>query len=241
VVERRLVLAEQRSALLEPHLAPRERHWASLERHSAPDGWRRAVRVAAAAASPGPWGVGLLPGRVRLSVAVVRLARRRAQPGVSAERVRQRPAQVALAEQALPPEARLEGSAEQARQRVAQAASAEPGQQPEARVASAQQAALPPEGRDAAAGRLPAADAVGAAPDVEAALRPEVPRALAAEVPGAAVAEAVPPAWAAPDAPALPLAVLSALVFRPDRLRWPAPPRAVRFARATVGLRTASP
>jgi hypothetical protein len=207
-----------------------------------PDGWRRrAVPVVAAAASPRPRGVELLPERVRLFAAVVRPARHRARPGVWAERVRQRPAQVALAEQALPPEARLVGSAERARQRVAQAASTEPGQRPEVQVVSEHQAALPPEGRDAAVGRLPAADAVGAAPDAAAVQRPEVPRALAAEVPGAEVAEAVSPAWAAPGALVPPLAVPSALAFRPDRLRSPAPQPAVRFGRATTGLRIASP
>jgi hypothetical protein len=132
-------------------------------------------------------------------------------------------------------------SAQQARPRVRPAVLAEQALQREARAASAQQAALPPEGRDAAAGRLPAADVVGAAPDAEAALRPEVPRALAAEVPGAEVAEAVPPAWAAPGALVLPLAVPSALAFRPDRLRSPAPQPAVWFGRAATGLQIASP
>jgi hypothetical protein len=108
-------------------------------------------------------------------------------------------------------------------------------------VSGQQAAALPPEGQDAAAGRLPAADAVGAAPDAEPALRPEVPRALAVEVPGAEVAAAVPPAWAAPGALARLWAALSALAFRPDRLRSPAPQPAVRFGRATTGLRIASP
>jgi hypothetical protein len=79
----------------------------------------------------------LLPERVRLFAAVVRPARRRAQPGVSAERVRQRPAQVALAEQAWQPAARLERSAEPVLQRVAQVASAEPGQRREAQAVSA--------------------------------------------------------------------------------------------------------
>jgi hypothetical protein len=132
----------------------------------------------------------------------------------SAERVRQRAQPEVLAEQVL--------------------------QQREARVASAQQAAaLPPGGRDAAAGRLPAADAVGVAPGVEAALQPEARRALAAQVRGAAAAVR---AWAVPGALALPLAVLSVLVFRPGRLRSaPAPPPAVRFAHATTGLRIASP
>ena len=104
-------------------------------------------------------------------------------------------------------------------------------------VSGQQAAALPPEGQDAAAGRLPAADAVGAAPDAEPALRPEVPRALAVEVPGAEV----PPAWAAPGALARLWAALSALAFRPDRLRSPALQPAVRCGRATTGLRIASP
>jgi hypothetical protein len=130
-------------------------------------------------------------------------------------------------------------SVEQARQRAQPEVLAEQVlQQREAWVASAQQAAaLPPEGRDAAAGRLPAADAVGAAPGVEAALQPEARRALVAQVRGAAAAVR---AWAVPLA--LPLGVLSVLAFRPGRLRSaPAPPPAVRFAHATTGLRIASP
>jgi hypothetical protein len=132
-------------------------------------------------------------------------------------------------------------SVEQARQRAQPEVLAEQVlQQREARVASAQQAAaLPPEGRDAAAVRLPAADAVGAAPGVEAAPQPEARRALVAQVRGAAAAVR---AWAVPGALALPLAVLSVLAFRPRRLRSaPAPPPAVRFGHATTGLRIASP
>jgi hypothetical protein len=129
-------------------------------------------------------------------------------------------------------------SVEQARQRAQPEVLAEQVlQQREARVASAQQAAaLPPEGRDAAAVRLPAADAVGAAPGVEAAPQPEARRALVVQVRGAAAVRA----WAVPLA--LPLAVLSVLAFRPGRLRSaPAPQPSVRFGHATTGLRIASP
>jgi len=161
--------------------------------------------------------------RARLSVAVLRPARRRAR--VSAERVRQRPAQLASAERAL--------------RRPVQVASAEPARQREAQVASVLQAAAPPEGRDAAAVRLPAADAVGAVLGVEAAPQPEARRALVARVRGAAAAVR---AWPVPGARALPSAVLSALAFRPDRLRSAlAPQPAVRFGPATTRLRIAWP
>jgi len=134
-------------------------------------------------------------------------------------------------------------SVEQARQRAQPEVLAEQVlQQREARVASAQQvAALPPEGRDAAAVRLPAADAVGEVPGVEVARQPEARRALVAQVRGAAAAAALR-AWAVPLA--LPLGVLSVLAFRLGRLRSapaPPPPPAVRFAHATTGLRIASP
>jgi hypothetical protein len=130
-------------------------------------------------------------------------------------------------------------SAEQARQRAQPEVLAEQGLQREAQVASAQQAAaVPPAGRDAAAVRLPA---VGAVLGVEAAPQPEARRALVARVQGVAAAAAVR-AWPVPDARALPSAVLSALAFRPDRLRSVlAPQPAVRFGRATTGLRIASP
>ena len=159
---------------------------------------------------------------------------------VSAERVRQRPAQLASAERALRRPVQV-ASAEQARQRAQPEVLAEQGLQREAQVASAQQAAaVPPEGRDAAAVRLPAADAVGAVLGVEAAPQPEARRALVARVQG--VAAAAVRAWPVPDARALPSAVLSALAFRPDRLRSVlAPQPAVRFGRATTGLRIASP
>jgi hypothetical protein len=112
--------------------------------------------------------------------------------------------------------------------------------QREAQVASAQQAAVPPEGRDAAVVRLSAADAVGAVLGVEAAApQPEAWRALVARVRGAAAAVR---AWPVQGALALPSAVLSALAFRQDRLRSvPAPQPAVRFGPATTGLRIASP
>jgi hypothetical protein len=111
--------------------------------------------------------------------------------------------------------------------------------QREAQVASAQQAAVPPEGRDAAVVRLSAADAVGAVLGVEAAApQPEARRALVARVRGAAAVRA----WPVQGALALPSAVLSALAFRQDRLRSvPAPQPAVRFGPATTGLRIASP
>jgi hypothetical protein len=182
----------------------------------------------------------VLPEPVRLSAAAARQARYWPEPGASVQQARRRAEPEASAEQARH-RVQPRVSAQQARPRVQPGVLAEPGQRPGAQVVSEQQAAALPEGRDAAAGRLPVADAVGAAPDAEAALRPEVPRALAAEVPGAEVAAAVPPAWAAPGALVLPLAVPSALVFRPDRLRSLAPPPAVRFGRATTGLRIASP
>jgi len=129
-------------------------------------------------------------------------------------------------------------SAEQARQRAQPEVLAEQGLQREAQVASAQQAAaVPPEGRDAAAVRLPA---VGAVLGVEVVRQPEARRALVARVQG--VAAAAVRAWPVPDARALPSAVLSALAFRPDRLRSVlAPQPAMRFGRATTGLRIASP
>jgi hypothetical protein len=231
-LERRLA-----PALLAQHSVPLAQHSAQPEqRHSGPDCSCRAVR-AAAAAYPRPRGVAVLLEWARLSAAVLRPARRRAR--VSAERVRQRPAQLASAERALRRPVQV-ASAEQARQRAQPEVLAEQGLQREAQVASAQQAAaVLPEGRDAAAVRLPAADAVAAARGVGAVLRQEARRALVAQVRGAAAALR---AWAAPDALALPLAVLSALAFRQDRLRSaPAPQPAGRFGRATTGLRIASP
>ena len=211
---------------------PPERHSGPLERHLGPDCCCRAVPVAAAAACLRPRGVAVLPAPVRLSAAAARLARHRARPVVLAERVRQRPAQVASVEQArrrAEPEASVELARHQARPEVL----VEQVLPREAQVASARRvAALPPAGRDAAAVRLPAADAVGAAPGAEVVPLREGPRALVAVV----------RVWAVPGALALSLAVLSALAFRPDRLRSvPAPQPAVRFARATAGLRTASP
>jgi hypothetical protein len=207
----------------ERHSARLERHSARLERRSAPDRCCRAVRAAGAAAYPRPRGAAQ-PQRVRLSALAVRPARRLVESGVSAERVRQRPAPVA--------------SAEQARQRAQPEVSAEQVLQREARMASAQQAAaLPPGGRAAAEVRRPAADAVGAALDVEAAPQLEVRRALVAQVRGAAAVRA----WAAEQPSAAPGAP-AAWACHPDRLRSaPAPPPAGRFARATTGLRIASP
>jgi hypothetical protein len=235
-LERHSALLAQHSVPLERHSAPLAQHSAQPEqRHSGPDCSCRAVRTAAAA-YPRPRGVAVLLEWARLSAAVLRPARRRAR--VSAERVRQRPAQLASAERALrrPVQA---ASAEQARQRAQPEVLAEQGLQREAQVASAQQAAaVPPEGRDAAAVRPLAADAVGAVLGVEAAPQPEARRFLVARVRGAAVVQA----WAAPDALALPSAVLSALAFRLDRLRSaPAPQPAVRFGPATTRLRIASP
>jgi len=106
-------------------------------------------------------------------------------------------------------------------------------------VSGQQAAALPPEARDAAAVRLPAADAVGAVQGAEAAPQPEGPRALAPELRGEA---AEPRAWVAPGASGQPSAALSALACRPGRLRSaPAPQPALRFAHATTGLRTVLP
>jgi len=174
----------------------------------------------------------------RLSAAVLRPVRRRAR--VSAQRVRQRPARVASAQRVRRRPVQV-ASAEQARQRAQPAVLAAQVLQREAQVASAQQAAaLRPEGRDAAAVRLPAADAVGAVLGVEAAPQPEARRALVARVRGAVVAAAVR-AWPVPDARALPSAVLLVLAFRQDRLRSVlAPQPAVRFGPATTGLRIAS-
>jgi hypothetical protein len=218
--------AERRSAPLERHSAPLAQHSALPELHSGPLERRhsgpdcRAVRAAAAAAYPRPQGVAVLPERARLSAAVLPPAQL-----ASAERALRRPVQVA--------------SAEQARQRAQPEVLAEQELQREAQGASAQQAAaVPPEGRDASAVRLPAADAAGAVLGVEAAPQPEARRALVAPVRGAAA----PRAWPVPGGLALPLAVLSALAFRPDRLRSvPAPQPAERFGRATTGLRIVSP
>jgi hypothetical protein len=122
---------------------------------------------------------------------------------------------------------------------------AEQARQPEARVASAQQAARPQGGPDAAAVWLPAADAApgaeavpgaGAAPDAEAR------RALVAWVAAAVLLDAAAEQpWAALGARVvLPSAV--ALAFRSGRLRSaPAPRPAVRFAHGTTGLQIASP
>ena len=126
-----------------------------------------------------------------------------------------------------------------ARRRAQPVASVEPARQRGAPVASGQQAAaLPPEGRDAAAVRLPAADAVGAAPGVEAAELPLEARAgLEAQQVVSGQLAGAPRAWVAQGAPALPLAPLSALAFRRDRLRsGPALQPVVRFARMMAGL-----
>jgi hypothetical protein len=255
-VESRWAPLERHSALLRgQHSARLELHSGPLERrHSAPD-CCRAVR-AAAAAHQRPRGVAL-PELLRLSAAVARPARRRAQ--VSAERVRRRPAQLASVERVRQRPVQLASvervrqrpvqlaSVERARQRPAQRASVEQARQRarpevlaqralqrEARVASAQQAAaLPPGGRDAAVVRRRAADAAGALPGAGAAPQPGAPRVLVAQVRGAA---AVLRAWAVQDE----RAAVSA--FRPDRLRSvPAPQPAVRFGRATTRLRIASP
>jgi hypothetical protein len=232
---RRSVPPVRHSAPPERHSVQPEQHSAQPEQHSGSDCCCRAVR-AAAAAYLRPRGAAW-PQRAHLLATAARPARRPAAPGVSAERVRQPPAQLVLAE---PVRQRLAlvVLAEQVRQQ--ELASAEPVQQSGAQAVSAQQvAALPPEGRDAAVVRLPAADAVAAALGVGAVLQPEARRALVAQVRGAAAAMR---AWEAPGALALPLAVLSALAFRPDRLRSaPAPQPAVRFGRATTGLRIASP
>jgi hypothetical protein len=237
VAERRSAPLERHSALLAQHSVPLGRHSAQPEQqHSGPDCSCRAVR-AAAAAYPRPRGVAVLLEWARLSAAVLRPVRRRAR--VSAQRVRQRPARVASAQRVRRRPVQV-ASAEQARQRAQPAVLAAQVLQRGAQAASAQQAAVPPEGRDAAAVRLPAADAVGAVLGVEAAPQPEARRALVARVRGAVVAAAVR-AWPVLDARALPSAVLSVLAFRQDRLRSVlAPQPAVRFGPATTGLRIAS-
>jgi hypothetical protein len=141
---------------------------------------------------------------------------------------------VASAEQVLQREARVEP----ARRRAEPEVSAERGLLRAALAVSAQQA-RPPEGRrGAAAARLPAADAVGAAPGVEAAELPLEARAgLEAQQVVSGQLAGAPRAWVAQGAPALPLAPLSALAFRRDRLRsGPALQPAVRFARMMAGL-----
>jgi hypothetical protein len=176
--------------------------------------------------------VAVLPEPVRLSAWAARQAGSLAEPAVSVQQARQR--------------AEPGASAEPVRQRAEPGVLAEPVLQPEARVASAQQAAAQPlEERDAAVVQPPAADAVGAAPGARVVRRPEARRALVAQVLAAAAGrdaaeqDAAEQLWGAPQV--LPWAVLSALAFRRDRLRSaPAPPPAVRFARATTGLQIAS-
>ena len=140
---------------------------------------------------------------------------------------------MASAEQVLQRETRVEP----ARRRAEPEVSAERGLLRAALAVSAQQA-RPPEGRGAAAARLPAADAVGAAPGVEAAELPLEARAgLEAQQVVSGQLAGAPRAWVAQGAPALPLAPLSALAFRRDRLRsGPALQPAVRFARMMAGL-----
>jgi hypothetical protein len=145
---------------------------------------------------------------------------------VSAEQVLQRAEPEALARQALRPEPWM--------------ALAEQVPQPAVSVVSGQQAAaLPPEGRVAAAVRLPAADAVGAPPGAEAVPQPEALRALAAQVPGAAAEAAVLQPWAVPGARQAADPSAAAWVCHPRAA--PAPPPAERFARATTDLQIASP
>jgi hypothetical protein len=230
-----LALPGQRSAQLEPHSASPVPHSGPLpERDSGPDCCCRADPVDAPAVSLRLRGVAVLPEPARLSAwaarpgvqpgVSVRQARQRAEPGVSVQQARQR--------------AQPRASAEQVLQRAELQVLAEPVLQPEARAASAvQAAALRLEGRDAAAVRQPAVDAAGAAPGARVVRQPEAPGAeaerqrearpaLVAPVRDAAAALGL--AWAAPDARALPWAVLSAWAFHPDRLRSaPAPPPAV--------------
>jgi hypothetical protein len=136
--------------------------------------------------------------------------------------------------------AQPEASAEPARRRAEPEVSAERVPQRAAQVVSAQQAVarLPEEGWDAAAVRLPVADAAGAPPGVEAVELPlEAPAGVEAERVVSGQRAGAQRASVAQVAPALPLAALSALAFRRDRLRSvPALQPAVRFARAMAGL-----